>query len=215
MSGLLTLPAFEAQFPQTANGFQGSRSSTLQSLLVAICEPRTLRVTFHMQRLMTILRRVGLYDRSSFQSVCWWQTGEEKHNCIRRSNHDCWSCSTNCRCRLCHDVGRSSSHRCWKWSFDFNCSCLPIGMFTSQSTRTISPVRRVSHHLCKCINVVERPEIDFVQGVMTSYWINVGFFFTNGSISWRFPIAIQIIFAIIMIFCIVSSRFHPRTWMIG
>jgi hypothetical protein len=38
MSGLLTLESFEKQFPQTAGGFQGSKSSTLQSLLVAICE---------------------------------------------------------------------------------------------------------------------------------------------------------------------------------
>ena len=40
MGGLLTLPAFEAQFPQTAGGFAGSTSATLQSLLVAICERR-------------------------------------------------------------------------------------------------------------------------------------------------------------------------------
>lgn len=36
-------------------------------------------------------------------------------------------------------------------------------------------------------------------GIMISYWVNVGFFFTRGSISWRFPIAIQILFAIVMI----------------
>jgi hypothetical protein len=38
VSGLLTLPSFEAQFPETAGGFQGSKSATLQSFLVAICE---------------------------------------------------------------------------------------------------------------------------------------------------------------------------------
>ena len=38
MSGLLTLPSFERQFPQTADGFEGSKSSALQSLLVAIYE---------------------------------------------------------------------------------------------------------------------------------------------------------------------------------
>lgn len=38
MSGLLTLDSFEKQFPQTAQGFNDSNSSTLQSLLVAICE---------------------------------------------------------------------------------------------------------------------------------------------------------------------------------
>lgn len=38
MSGLLTLPSFEAQFPNTAGGFEGSRTATLQSFMVAICE---------------------------------------------------------------------------------------------------------------------------------------------------------------------------------
>lgn len=36
-------------------------------------------------------------------------------------------------------------------------------------------------------------------GIMISYWVNVGFFFATGSISWRFPIAIQILFALVMI----------------
>lgn len=38
MSALLTLPSFEAAFPQTAGGFAGSQSAVLQSLLVAIYE---------------------------------------------------------------------------------------------------------------------------------------------------------------------------------
>jgi hypothetical protein len=38
MGGLLTLPAFEEQFPQTAGGFGTSTSATLQSLLIAICK---------------------------------------------------------------------------------------------------------------------------------------------------------------------------------
>lgn len=44
VSGLLTLPSFEAQFPETAGGFQGSKSATLQSFLVAICERRLLNL---------------------------------------------------------------------------------------------------------------------------------------------------------------------------
>ena len=38
MSGLLTLPSFIKQFPETDGGFEGSHSATLQSFLVAICE---------------------------------------------------------------------------------------------------------------------------------------------------------------------------------
>ena len=45
-------------------------------------------------------------------------------------------------------------------------------------------------------------------GIMISYWVNVGFFFATGSISWRFPIAIQILFALVMI----VRRSRIPTW---
>ncbi|RSH88976.1 hypothetical protein EHS25_002638 [Saitozyma podzolica] len=38
-------------------------------------------------------------------------------------------------------------------------------------------------------------------GIMISYWLDLGFYFTSGSISWRFPIAFQILFAVMMIVC--------------
>ena len=50
---------------------------------------------------------------------------------------------------------------------------------------------------------------------MLSYWVNVGFFFTDrqgeggSSISWRFPIALQILLALIMLFVIVSLDQTP------
>lgn len=34
---------------------------------------------------------------------------------------------------------------------------------------------------------------------MTSYWVDLGFFYTSGDISWRFPIALQSVFTIAMI----------------
>jgi MFS family permease len=51
-------------------------------------------------------------------------------------------------------------------------------------------------------------------GIMIAYWINVGFFFPTSSISWRFPIAFQIVFAIIMIVCMYAFRLpeSPR-WL--
>lgn len=33
---------------------------------------------------------------------------------------------------------------------------------------------------------------------MISYWIGLAFFFTDGQISWRFPVAFQILFTLIM-----------------
>jgi len=36
------------------------------------------------------------------------------------------------------------------------------------------------------------------QGIMCSYWVGLGFYYTSGDIQWRFPIAFQAIFTIIM-----------------
>lgn len=43
---------------------------------------------------------------------------------------------------------------------------------------------------------------------MLSYWVDLGFYYTTGSISWRFPIALQILFALIMVGSIVSFTFQ-------
>lgn len=43
---------------------------------------------------------------------------------------------------------------------------------------------------------------------MIAYWVDLGFYFTTGEIAWRFPIAIQIIFAVIMIVCMVGCPIH-------
>jgi len=34
---------------------------------------------------------------------------------------------------------------------------------------------------------------------MCSYWVGLGFYYTSGDIQWRFPIAFQAIFTIIMV----------------
>jgi MFS family permease len=36
------------------------------------------------------------------------------------------------------------------------------------------------------------------KGIMCSYWVGLGFYYTTGDIQWRFPIAFQSIFTIIM-----------------
>lgn len=53
-------------------------------------------------------------------------------------------------------------------------------------------------------------------GIMISYWINVGFYFVNNSACWRFPLAFQIVFAVIMIACIYGFRLpdSPR-WLVA
>jgi len=34
---------------------------------------------------------------------------------------------------------------------------------------------------------------------MFSYWVGLGFYYTSGDIQWRFPIAFQAVFTIIMV----------------
>lgn len=70
MSGLLTLPSFEAQFPNTAGGFEGSRTATLQSFMVAICK---FSIALHYTHLFSNSspRRDWLYDGCHFKYLDW------------------------------------------------------------------------------------------------------------------------------------------------
>ncbi|CAN6656606.1 hexose transporter Hxt13p [Trichomonascus vanleenenianus] len=51
-------------------------------------------------------------------------------------------------------------------------------------------------------------------GIMISYWVDYGFsFITDSSISWRFPIAFQIVFAIFIFVFVLSLPESPR-WLV-
>jgi MFS family permease len=50
-----------------------------------------------------------------------------------------------------------------------------------------------------------------IKGIMISYWVDLGFYYTAGGVSWRFPIAIQIVFAMIMIIAMVRLAISNRT----
>lgn len=47
-------------------------------------------------------------------------------------------------------------------------------------------------------------------GVCLSYWLDFGFSFVPGEASWRFPIAFQIFFALIMVCFILEMPESPR-----
>lgn len=70
MSGLLTLPSFEAQFPNTAGGFEGSRTATLQSFMVAICKFSIALQYTHLFS-NSSPRRDWLYDGCHFKYLDW------------------------------------------------------------------------------------------------------------------------------------------------
>ncbi|CDK29797.1 unnamed protein product [Kuraishia capsulata CBS 1993] len=50
-------------------------------------------------------------------------------------------------------------------------------------------------------------------GICISYWIDFGFYFAKGSVSWRFPIAFQIVFAIAILPFIMKLPESPR-WLL-
>ena len=50
-------------------------------------------------------------------------------------------------------------------------------------------------------------------GIMISYWIDFGLSFAGGPVAWRFPIAFQIFFALIICFTILGLPESPR-WLI-
>lgn len=179
MSALLTLPSFEAAFPQTAGGFEGSRSSTLQSLLVAIYE---LGCMFGALSNLYVGDRLGRrYTIALGGSImivgAALQAGSVDYAMMLVA-------------RVITGLGN--------------------GLLTSTVPAYQSECAKPQHR--GQLVLFEGSLITF--GVMISYWINVGFFFTSGSISWRFPIAIQILFAIFMIFCIFVFRLpeSPR-WL--
>ena len=52
-------------------------------------------------------------------------------------------------------------------------------------------------------------------GVALSYWLDYGFkFVTNSTVSWRFPIAFQAVFAIFVCFVILDMPESPR-WLMS
>lgn len=50
-------------------------------------------------------------------------------------------------------------------------------------------------------------------GTLISYWLNYGVSFTNSDVVWRFPIAFQILFAIIMIVGMLFLPESPRWYV--
>jgi MFS family permease len=50
-------------------------------------------------------------------------------------------------------------------------------------------------------------------GTLIAYWLDFGFSFLNGDVSWRFPIAFQIFFAILLVIGIILLPESPR-WLL-
>ncbi|KAF3349552.1 hypothetical protein VdG2_02398 [Verticillium dahliae VDG2] len=51
-------------------------------------------------------------------------------------------------------------------------------------------------------------------GIMISYWIDLGFSFADGSVAWRFPLAFQIVFCILILATVWKLPESPRWLML-
>ncbi|WWC58333.1 uncharacterized protein I303_100873 [Kwoniella dejecticola CBS 10117] len=164
LSSLLTLPAFEEQFPQTANGFGGSRSATLQSFLVAIYE---------LGCMAGALSNLYVGDRLGRRHTI------TLGGCIMIVGAILQTAAVDYAMMLVARVVTG----------------LGNGLLTST----------VPAYQSECAKPHRRGQLVLIEGslitfgIMMSYWIDLGFFFTTGSISWRFPIAFQILLAAVMI----------------
>ncbi|TYJ51649.1 hypothetical protein B9479_007769 [Cryptococcus floricola] len=163
MSGLLTLPSFEAQFPQTAGGFAGSSTATLQSFMVAIYE---------LGCMAGALSNIWIGDKLGRRHTI------ALGGFIMFIGSILQAAAVNYAMML---VARIITG-------------LGNGLLTST----------VPAYQSECSKAHRRGQLVLAEGslitfgIMVSYWVDLGFFYTTGSISWRFPIALQLVFIIVM-----------------
>ncbi|ODN88840.1 sugar transporter [Cryptococcus wingfieldii CBS 7118] len=179
MSGLLTLESFENQFPETAGGFEGSTTATLQSLLVAIYE---------IGCMVGALSNIWVGDRLGRRHTI------ALGGFIMLIGSILQTAAVNYAMMLVARV----------------ITGLGNGLLTST----------VPAYQSECSKAHRRGQLVLAEGslvtfgIMISYWVDLGFFYTTGSISWRFPIALQLVFIIVMIVCMYCFRLpeSPR-WL--
>ncbi|KAK6902816.1 sugar transporter [Kwoniella mangroviensis CBS 10435] len=164
LSSLLTLPSFEAQFPQTANAFADSHRAALQSFMVAIYELGCMAGALSN---LWVGDRLGRRHTISLGGIIMiigaiLQTAAVDYAMMLVA-------------RVITGVGNG----------------LLTSTVPAYQSECAKPHRRGQ------LVLIEGSLITF--GIMMSYWIDLGFYFTTGSISWRFPIAFQILLALIMI----------------
>ncbi|ODO05042.1 hypothetical protein I350_05655 [Cryptococcus amylolentus CBS 6273] len=165
MSGLLTLESFENQFPETAGGFEGSTTATLQSLLVAIYE---------IGCMVGALSNIWVGDRLGRRHTI------ALGGFIMLIGSILQTAAVDYAMMLVARV----------------ITGLGNGLLTST----------VPAYQSECSKAHRRGQLVLAEGslitfgIMISYWVDLGFFYTTGSISWRFPIALQLVFIIVMIY---------------
>ncbi|CAE6529504.1 unnamed protein product [Rhizoctonia solani] len=195
LSALLTTESFMRTFPQTSPTTGPPNHATLQSLLVAIYE---------IGCLIGALSNVGIDWLCSFvffaltncEVMDRRETGKKAYNRIRWYYNDHRGNLTGNKLRLCTDASSPGNNWLGKWAE------LP-----AYHAECAAPDKR------GYLIMIEGSLITF--GIMVSYWIDFGFFFVkNSSAQWRAPVALQIVFAFVMIIGVEFLPDSPR-WLVN
>ncbi|KAG8716410.1 hypothetical protein FRC11_013393 [Ceratobasidium sp. 423] len=121
---------------------------------------------------------------------------KKAYNCIRWCYNDYWGNPTDNKLRLCTDASSTRDNWFGEWTE------LP-----AYHAECAAPDKR------GYLIMIEGSLITF--GIMVSYWIDFGFFFVkNSSAQWRAPVALQIVFALVMIVGVGFLPDSPR-WLVN
>ncbi|CAE6435206.1 unnamed protein product [Rhizoctonia solani] len=124
---------------------------------------------------------------------------------------------------------RKKTHYCTRWHYNDNWGNSPDGKFRlcTNATRVITGLGNglntstVPAYHAECASPEKRGYLIMIEGslitfgIMVSYWIDFGFFFVkNSSAQWRAPVALQIVFALVMIIGVEFLPDSPR-WLVN
>lgn len=87
------------------------------------------------------------------------------------------------------------------------------GLGNGGNTSTVPTWQSETSHAHKRGRLVMVEGALIAGGIMISYWIDLGFSFTEGTVAWRFPLAFQIVFCVFILSLIWGLPESPR-WLI-
>lgn len=184
MSGLITAPQFNHDFPATLKTAENSHHATVVQGAVTSC----YELGCFFGALFVLFRgdRYGRRPLIIFGSVVIIIGTIISVTAIR----DSWGLGQFVIGRVITGIGNG-----------FNTATIPV--WQSEMSR--------AENRGKLVNL----EGSVVAvGTFIAYWLDFGLSYVNGSVSWRFPVAVQIIFAGILFFGIIQLPESPR-WLVA
>jgi hypothetical protein len=99
---------------------------------------------------------------------------------------------------LWHDDLCQNLQRYFQRNVDFNGTHISIRMLSTREARTRRHDLCHRQHLVSWFHARQMDTLTSYSGLMCSYWIGLAFYYTEGQISWRFPVTFQCVFTFAM-----------------